>query len=97
MKIDVFVVKKRKKKIRTAENAARMNLRLFINPRLFQIIPPLPVSFLSCDDKSFKRITLICKNSDKRHRLSFRNLSFNLSWEEKSVYVGLSDGKEVTS
>lgn len=105
MKIDVFVVKKKKeKKIRIAENAARMNLRVSINPRLFQIIlssPPPPshpsFSFLSRDDKSSGRITLICKNSDKRHRLSFRNLSFNLSWEEKSVYVGLSDGKEVTS
>lgn len=102
MKIDVFVMKKKKKKkIRFAENAAGMNLRVSINPRLFQIIlsspPPIPFSFLSRDDKSSGRITLICKNSDKRHRLSFRNLSFNLSWEEKSVYVGLSDGKEVTS
>lgn len=48
MKIDVFVMKKKKKKkIRFAENAAGMNLRVSINPRLFQIIlssppPPLP-------------------------------------------------------
>lgn len=37
---------KKRKKIRIAENAARMNLRVSINPRLFQIIlsspPPIP-------------------------------------------------------
>lgn len=50
MKIDVFVVKKKKeKKIRIAENAARMNLRVSINPRLFQIIlsSPPPLVFFS--------------------------------------------------